>query len=135
MERGAALQLAPLGSRFVVRSRAEDVVHTERDALVMDAYGSYQLQWHDGCRVLHMVLDRAALERVAAEMRGFDEPMNVRFAPGPPASASAGRAWSGVTRFVRHQLDTGSANDLGPLASAQLVRLTVAALLDAYPSS
>lgn len=124
----------PLAGRFTVRSRAEGVVSTTRDALVMDAYGSYQLQWRDRCRVLHMVLSRAALERAAADFAGFDQGVNVRFSLGPPTSKAAGRAWESVTRFLRAQL-TAPTDALGPLARAQLVRFAAAALLDAYPSS
>ncbi|WP_063740125.1 AraC family transcriptional regulator [Amycolatopsis jejuensis] len=124
----------PLSGRFAVRSAQEGAVATTHEAVVMDAYGAYQMQWKDGCRVAHLVVNRAALERVAAELAGFDEPAAVRFQLSLPQSASVGRAWSSVTGFLREQL-TPSGEVLGPLARAQLLRFTAAALLDAYPTS
>lgn len=124
----------PLVGQFTVRSVAEGAVSTRCEAVAMDAYGAYQLQWRDGCRVSHLVLDRAALERTAAELAGFDEAVNVRFQLSLPVSESAGQAWFSVTRFLREQL-TESKTTLGPLARAQLLRFTTAALLDAYPTS
>ncbi len=122
----------PLAGQFVVESRDEGVVSTTSDALVMDAHGSYRLEWRNRCRVLHMVLARSALERAAAEAAGFEQDVNVRFRLGPPASGSVGRAWAATTEFVRNQM-SAPLNTLSPLARAQIVRLTAAVLLDAYP--
>lgn len=120
----------PLRGRFAVRSAAEGLVTTNRDALVMDAYGSYQLRWYDSCEVLNMVLDRRTVERVAAELRGFDEPRPIRFEVGPPVSAVAAGTWERVTRFLVDAVEAA-----GPLVQAEMLRLAVGALLEAYPSS
>lgn len=125
----------PVRGTFAVRSHADGLVHTRRDALVMDAYGAYQLRWRDNCRVLNMVLDRRRLERIAAELRGFDEPMRVRFPLGAPVSAAAARSWYDVTRFLYARTGPGAPGDIGVLGRSELVRLAVAALLDAYPST
>lgn len=124
----------PLAGRFTVCSETEGAVSSRREALVMDSYGTYQLRWRDRARVLHMMLNRAALERAAAELAGFERPVNVRFQLGPPVSEAAGRTWSSITRFLCEQLTTPKST-LGPLARAQLLRFTAGALLDAYPSS
>jgi AraC-like DNA-binding protein len=125
----------PRRGRFVVRTAADGDVPTVDHALVMDAYAAYQLRWQERCRVQHLVIGRADFERIAGELRGFDEPARVHFQLGPPVSPSAGRAWSRTTQFLAEQLDPRSGIELGPLARAELVRLTVAGLLDAYPST
>jgi AraC-like DNA-binding protein len=125
----------PVSGRFVVRSGTEGEVGSERDALVMDAYDSYRLRRRNGSRVLHLVIDRVPFERIAAEMRGFHEPVSVHFQLGRPTTPAAGRAWSRLTRFVGERIGPTAGDQLGPLASAELLRFTAAALLDANPST
>lgn len=123
----------PIEGRFGVRSASDGLVVTRDRALVMDAYGSYQLRWLDSCRVLNVVLDRRRVEKAAAEMRGFDEPRPLRFDVAEPGSDAAWRRWASVSRFlldhVRSPVDEGAS-----LLRAELLRLAVAALLDAYPT-
>lgn len=125
----------PVRGRFAVRSSAEGLVPAGAHALVMDAYGSYQLRWHDDCKVLNMVLDRRQLERTAAELRGFDAPRPVRFQLGAPASVAAGRRWDAVTRLMLAETRTPDGAAGSPLLRTQLFRLAAAALLEAYPST
>jgi AraC-like DNA-binding protein len=125
----------PLRGRFAVHSSAEGLVATGSDALVMDAYGSYQLRWHDDCKVLNIVLDRRQLERTAAELRGFEAPGPIRFQLGAPASVAAGRRWDSVTRFLLAETRTPDGAAGSPLLRTQLFRLAAAALLEAYPST
>ncbi|MEV4597164.1 AraC family transcriptional regulator [Amycolatopsis sp. NPDC049253] len=125
----------PLKGRFAVRSTAEGLVGAGPGALVMDAYGSYQLRWYDSAEVLNTVLDRDGLERIAAELRGWDEPRPVRFALGAPASAAAARRWDTATRLLLEETRSADGMAGSPLLAAQLFRLAATALLEAYPST
>jgi AraC-like DNA-binding protein len=122
----------PLRGRFAVRSAAEGLVTTADRALVMDAYGSYQLRWHDNCRVLNIALDRRGVEKVAAELRGYDEPRPVRFDLAAPESAVAWRRWASVSRFLVEEMRAPGGADSSPLLRGQLFRMVVAALLETY---
>ncbi|MFI5607861.1 AraC family transcriptional regulator [Amycolatopsis sp. NPDC051903] len=125
----------PLRGRFAVRSAADGLVGAGSGALVMDAYGSYQLRWYEDAEVLNTVLDRDGLERVAAELRGWDEPRPVRFGLGAPASAAAARRWDTATRLLLDESRAADGMAGSPLLAAQLFRLAATALLEAYPST
>lgn len=125
----------PLHGRFAVRSVAEGLVTTGDRALVMDAYGSYQLRWLDNCRVLNVVLDRRGLEKVASELRGYDEPRPFRFRLAPPESAVAWRRWAAVSRLLVDETRVADVADRSPLIRSQLFRLVVATLLETYRAS
>ncbi|WIX77860.1 AraC family transcriptional regulator [Amycolatopsis carbonis] len=125
----------PLKGRFAVRSTAEGLVGAGSGALVMDAYGSYQLRWYDSAEVLNTVLDRDGLERIAAELRGWDEPRPVRFALGAAASAAAARRWDTATRLLLEETRSDDGMAGSPLLAAQLFRLAATALLEAYPNT
>ncbi|GAA3593308.1 hypothetical protein GCM10022198_16470 [Klugiella xanthotipulae] len=125
----------PLRGRFSVVSSDAGGVRVSSDALVMDPYASYRLGWHEGCAVWNMAFDRERFEAVAAELRGYETPRRLTFALGPSGSPTQREAWAGVSRFLYEQVGPGSAVRLAPLARAQLVRLAIATLLDAYPNS
>jgi AraC-like DNA-binding protein len=107
-------------------------VTTGEQALIMDAYGSYQLRWYDSCRVLNIVLDRSGVEKVAAELRGYDEPRPVRFDLALPESAAAWRRWASVSRFLVEETRAADGAVQSPLVRGQLFRMVVASLLETY---
>lgn len=124
----------PVRGTFTVTS-GEDILSSARDAIVMDPLGNHRLRWQGGCKVVNLVLERHRFESVAAELTGSDQPGRVRFRLGPPTSTAAAEAWTAVTRLLLRDIVPSGVGIRSPLVRAQILRLTVAALLEAYPGT
>jgi AraC-like DNA-binding protein len=126
------LVTAPHTGAFSVESQADGLTRTATGALAMDAYRPRRLIWHANARVTNVVFNRAAFERAAAELRGADQPAPIRFSIREPAARQAYQ-WRSVTRLLADNLARfGGALDQG-LGEAEMFRLGVATVLEAFP--
>lgn len=134
----------PLRGRFAVTATGtgeQRGAETSSQAIVMDPYGRHQLRWRDDCRVINLLFERRSLEKIAAEVWAQDEPRPVRFELDPPRRGAVATRWESVSRMLWSELKNGTGRPDGasltdsPLLREALVRLGVAALLEAYPHS
>lgn len=77
--------------------------------------------------------DRATVERMAAELTGYDGPRRLRFEMSKPVSEAKSRHWDALTRYVIRDVLPNRAVRDNPMISSQLMRLLVANLLDTFP--
>lgn len=134
----------PIRGRFAVTANGVGEgqgAETSSHAIVTDSHGWHRLRWRDDCRVINLVFARRALERATAELLALDEPSPVRFELGPPRRGPAAIRWASVSQMLWTELKSGTSSPDGgaladsPLVRSALVRLGVAALLEAYPHS
>jgi AraC-like DNA-binding protein len=117
-----------------VRANGGDLVGVDRRPAVMDAYHRYEMHWGVGCRLLGIRLERQQVERLAADLKGIEDPVQVRFDLDdlPPKAV---KSWQAVARSLwQHVVPSGIA-DANPLIRTQVLRLTVATMLETFPNS
>ncbi|WP_051792591.1 helix-turn-helix transcriptional regulator [Amycolatopsis jejuensis] len=124
----------PVGGTFAVRSDTGEAVRVEHRSVVMDGYGKHEMRWGLGCRLLNVRLSRLRLEQAAADLRGLDAPLRVRFGLGEPVAAQA-KVWDSVVRSLWQHIVPSGVAETSPLVRTQVLRLTVAAALEAFPNS
>jgi AraC-like DNA-binding protein len=123
----------PIRGRLGVRAASGERILSAGDHLVMDAHTFYQLRWEDNCAVFNVRLPRAEFEMAIAELSGMDEPGPVRIPVSRRPSRQGRTAVDKVTRFLlRDAVPTGLLTS-APLLRAQMRRMLVASILEAYP--
>lgn len=124
----------PVGGPFAVRSDAGEIARVNRRTVVMDPYSSYTMHWGRGCHLLNVRLSRERVERTVADIKGLETPVRVRFGLGGPGPAAAA-SWDAVAQSLWQYIVPSGIAKASPLVSAQVQRLAVAALLEAFPNS
>jgi AraC-like DNA-binding protein len=124
----------PVGGPFALGVDGAEPVAVDGRPVVMDGYGRYEMHWGAGCGLRGIRLGREQVESIAAELKGFDEPVRVRFDLEEP-TAVALRGWRGVARSLWQHIVPSGIADSNPLIRGQVLRLTTAALLETFPNS
>lgn len=122
----------PVGGPFAVRTKEGTEAAPGGRSVVLDAFTAYELRWGLGCKLLNIRLGREHVERLAAEIQGLDAPVRLRFGLGAPSAARA-RSWDAVSQSLWQRIVPSGIAATSPLVRTQVLRLTVAALLDTFP--
>jgi AraC-like DNA-binding protein len=122
-----------IGGRFAARSRSGERLLLPGEHVVLDAHTAYRLRWEEDCNLFHVRIPRAEFESALAEFTGASESAAVRF----PLSWRPSKPGTAAVAKVMHILlcNAGPRGLLasGPLVSAQMRRMLVASLVEAYP--
>ena len=124
----------PVGGPFALSADGAEPVAVRGRPAVMDGYGRYEMRWGAGSRLLGIRLARDRVEGLAADLKGLDEPERVRFGLDEPAAAAL-RGWQAVARSLWQHIVPSGIADSNPLIRGQVLRMTVAALLETFPNS
>lgn len=119
--------------RLAARAHTGERLLSPGEHVVLDAHTSYRLRWEENCNLFHVRLSRTDFEAVMAEFTGASEPAAVRFPlswhPSKPGAAA-------VATVMQLLLRNAGPNGLlasGALVSAQILRMLVASVVEAYP--
>jgi AraC-like DNA-binding protein len=124
----------PVGGPFALSVDGAEPVAVHGRPVVMDGYGRYEMHWGAGCRLLGIRLARERVESLAGELLGLDGSVRVRFGLDQPTPGAL-RGWQAVARSLWQHIVPSGIADHNPLVRAQVLRMTVAALLETFPNS
>lgn len=100
--------------------------------VVLDAHTAYQLRWEENCNLFHVRIPRAAFEASVGELTGVGEADLVRFPLRRHPSKQGTVAVAKVMRFLLANAGPNGLLSSGALLRAQLRRMLVASLIEAY---
>jgi AraC-like DNA-binding protein len=122
-----------IGGRFAARAQSGERLLLPGEHVVLDAHTAYRLRWEENCNLFHVRIPRTEFELAVAEFTGAGEPAALRFPlswqPSKPGTAA-------VAKVMQILLRNAGPNGLlasGGLVSAQMRRMLVASVVEAYP--
>ncbi|OBI87136.1 hypothetical protein A9X00_24980 [Mycobacterium sp. 1245805.9] len=122
-----------IGGRFAARAESGERLLVPGEHVVLDAHTAYRLRWEENCNLFHVRIPRTEFEATVAEFSGAAEPAAVRFPlrwhPSRPGSMAVAR----VMQFLLLNAGRNGLLASGALLSAQMRRMLIASLVEAYP--
>ncbi|GFG64035.1 hypothetical protein MKUB_15250 [Mycobacterium kubicae] len=121
-----------IGGRLGVRAASGERRLVPGEHVVLDAHTAYQLRWEENCNLFHVRIPRAAFEASVGELTGVGEADLVRFPLRRHPSKQGTVAVAKVMRFLLANAGPNGLLSSGALLRAQLRRMLVASLIEAY---
>lgn len=122
-----------ISGRFVAGAN-----HGERAVLpggfvVLDAHTAFRLRWEENCNIFHVRIPRTDFEAAVAEFTGATEPSPVRIPTSWQPSTPGTLAVAKVMKFLLRNAGPNGLLASRSLVSAQMSRMLVASIVEAYP--
>jgi AraC-like DNA-binding protein len=121
-----------ISGRFVARAASGDRLMLPGEHVVLDAHTAYRLRWEENANLFHVRMPRNEFETAVAEFTGASEPAAVRFPLSWRPSKQGTAAVAKVMQFLLRNAGPNGLVSSGPLLSAQLRRMFVASVVEAY---
>jgi AraC-like DNA-binding protein len=121
-----------ISGRLAVRAENGERLLLPGEHVVLDAHTAYRLRWEENCHIFHARIPRIEFETAVAEFTGASEPAAVHF-PLRWRPSKPGRV--AVAKVMQLLLRNAAPNGLlasGALLSAQMRRMLIASLVEAY---
>ncbi|WP_068175990.1 AraC family transcriptional regulator [Mycobacterium sp. UM_CSW] len=123
-----------VSGRLLVSTDTGERLLVPGEHIVLDAHTAYRLRWEENCSIFHARIPRRALETTVAEFTGASQLNSVRFPlswrPSKPGAAAVAKAMHVLLRNAGPNGLLAS----GPLVSAQMRRILIASIVEAYPA-
>ncbi|GBG36496.1 AraC family transcriptional regulator [Mycobacterium montefiorense] len=122
-----------ISGQFAVRAETGERLVLPGEHVVVDAHTAYRLRWEENCNLFHARIRRTEFENAVAEFTGASEPAAVRFPlswrPSKPRTATVAK----VMQFLLRNAGPNGLLASRALLSAQMRRILVASIVEAYP--
>jgi AraC-like DNA-binding protein len=124
-----------VSGRLAVRAESGERLLSPGEHVVLDAHTAYRMRWEEDCNIFHARIRRTEFEAAVAELTGATEPAAVRFPlswhPSKPGTVAVGK----VMQFLLRNAGPQGLLTSGTLLSAQMGRMLVASIIEAYPGA
>jgi AraC-like DNA-binding protein len=124
-----------ISGRLVARAETGERLLLPGEHVVLDAHTAYRLRWEENCNLFHVRMPRTEFETAVAEFTGANEPAAVRFPLSWHPSKPGTRAVAKVMQFLLRNAGPNGLLASGALLSAQMRRMLIASIVEAYPGS
>ncbi len=122
-----------ISGRFVAGADDGERVVLPGGFVVLDAHTAFRLRWEDNCTIFHVRIPRAEFEATVAEFTGATEPTPVRVPTSWQPSKPGTLAVANVMKFLLRNAGPNGLLASKSLVSAQMSRMLVASIVEAYP--
>lgn len=122
-----------ISGRFAARAHSGERLLVPGEHVVLDAHTAYQLRWEENCKLFHARIPRTEFETAVAEFTGAGESDAVRFPLSSRPSKPGTVAVAKVMQFLLRNAGRNGLLTSGPLLRAQMRRMLVASIVEAYP--
>ncbi|OBI23114.1 hypothetical protein A5712_11505 [Mycobacterium sp. E2327] len=122
-----------ISGRFAARAASGERLLSPGEHLVLDAHTAYRLRWEENCNLFHVRIPRTDFETTAAEFTGASRPAAIRFPLSWHPSKPASKAVAKVMQILLQNAGPDGLLASGPLLTAQMRRMLIASLVEAYP--
>lgn len=124
----------PMNGRLALSEGRNDITPARGEAIMINPDVLIKARWSDLALAI-LRIQRDELERIAAELAGYDEPRQLRFSLSRPISAEKSRHCQALMRYVTHDFLGNSAARSSPLIRYQVLRTIIATILETFPNA
>lgn len=121
-----------ISGRFAVDAETGERVVLPGEHVVLDAHTAFRLRWEENCHLFHARIPRTEFEMAVAELTGASELAAVRFPlswhPSKPGTVAVRK----VMQFLLRNAGSNGLLASGALVAAQMRRMLVASIVEAY---
>ena len=120
--------------RLTIACRRSEIAAGPGDVLTYDPDAGTSVEWSD-ITIAQVRMDRAAVERVAAEFSDDGAVVPVGFDLARPVSAARARRWVRLMQYVSGDVATDAGPPASPLVLREMFRMLVVTALETFPNT
>lgn len=124
-----------ISGRFAARAESGERLLLPGEHVVLDAHTAYRLRWEENCNLFHVRIPRTEFETAVVEFTGASEAAAVRFPLSWRPSKPGAVAVAKVMQFLLRNAGQNGLLASGALLSAQMRRMLIASVVEAYPGA